>query len=91
MCGKCVCEECSKIRRRLCKKDKNAYRVCEYCDSKIENRKTEEMFREILDRKDNIIQKYRHDIADLEKREETRKKRIEELTEKVLAQFYLPR
>ncbi len=40
-CNKCVCEECSKNRRPLSKSDRNYYRVCDYCDKKMEYAKVD--------------------------------------------------
>ena len=82
MCGKSVCDECSKSMRRLCKKDKNFYRVCDYCDNKIGDRRTEELFRRILEEKDRAIVLFKQKTAELAGKIGDRHKRMDKLEQK---------
>ena len=36
-CSKSVCDTCSQNKRRLSRKDKKEYRVCDRCDTIIDN------------------------------------------------------
>jgi hypothetical protein len=36
-CGKSICGDCSKNKRRLSKMDKNKFRVCDECDTLLSN------------------------------------------------------
>ena len=53
-CGKMVCENCSKARRRLSKLEKTKHRVCDECDALLSNHLLEKMFqREVASKKAN--------------------------------------
>ena len=53
-CGKMVCENCSKARRRLSKLEKTKHRVCDECDALLSNHNLEKMFqREVASKKAN--------------------------------------
>ena len=43
-CGKAVCDACSKQKRRLCQNDTKRYRVCDECDTLMENHMLDGMF-----------------------------------------------
>ncbi len=83
MCGKCVCDECSKGMRRLCQKDLKFYRICDYCDNKIMNKHAEEAFKSVLDSKENQIKRYRQKIEELAEKTKDRAQRKEALGRKV--------
>ena len=54
-CGKMVCENCSKSRRRLCKMEKSKHRVCDECDALLSNYLLEKMFqREVSSKRSNF-------------------------------------
>ena len=36
-CGRCCCSECTQNKRMLSKSDKSIFRICDLCDTKIEN------------------------------------------------------
>jgi len=82
MCGKCTCDECSKSMRRLSKKDKNFYRVCDYCDNKVCNKQTEELFKRIIEERDNAIQTFKQKTVEYTEKIGERKKRMEKLEQK---------
>ena len=51
-CGKAVCENCSKVQRRLCVIDTKKHRVCDECDALLANHLLEQMFeREVQTKK----------------------------------------
>jgi len=43
-CGKAVCENCAKHKRRLSKLEDKVYRVCDECDTVLANYNLDQMF-----------------------------------------------
>ena len=47
-CGMSVCSLCSQQQRRLCKEDKQKYRVCDQCDTLMSNANFEQMYKDLM-------------------------------------------
>jgi hypothetical protein len=52
-CGKCICDACSKPRRRLSKLEKSKFRVCDECDILLSNYNFTRMYTREIEEKRN--------------------------------------
>ena len=48
MCAKSICNVCSLQKRQLCLQDTNKYRVCDECDTKLDNWEMQENHKEVI-------------------------------------------
>lgn len=55
-CAKSVCEVCSEIKRQLSKEDPEKYRVCDECDTRMDNCRIQNMVDEIVRMQESKIQ-----------------------------------
>lgn len=54
-CGKAVCERCSMNRKYLSKDSKEKFRVCDFCDTKLDNIRTKVNLERIIQLHDEKI------------------------------------
>ncbi len=47
-CGFAVCKDCSKNKKRLSIKDEEKFRVCDFCDTKLENARLKVNFEKLI-------------------------------------------
>ena len=85
-CGRSVCADCSESKRVLSKQDEKFYRVCDSCDTKMQNFKLENMLKTIHELKENSIVTLRgrielldEQVADAESKSKAEEARLEEL------------
>ena len=67
-CGISVCDLCSQTSRRLSKMDKKEYRVCDICDHKASNYQFKEKLQADLEKKKEIGQIVKNQIAKMEEK-----------------------
>ena len=63
-CGKAVCENCSKQKRRLSQLDQKKHRVCDECDALMANHLLLKMFEREVQSKKNLYEEKRAELKD---------------------------
>ena len=66
-CGKAVCENCSKSRRRLSQLNPEKLRICDECDALLANHMLEKMFQRELAFKKSTYEELKGQVKDMEK------------------------
>ena len=73
-CGKSICGDCSKNKRRLSKMDKSKFRVCDECDTLLSNYNFSRMYsRETEEKKQALLeiqQRVEHTQEEIQERTE---------------------
>ncbi len=82
-CGKRVCEDCSKSRRRLSRQDPNLYRVCVRCEEKLRYGTVERVFQGVENNRDLVAKLYRGRISQIQEKQRSCEKRAAFVGKKV--------
>ena len=65
-CGKSICQVCSEGRRRLSRADPEVHRVCDMCDTEMDNFKLKQNHEEVLAAQMEKIEVLNHQIEQLD-------------------------
>lgn len=65
-CGKAICEVCSENRRQLSKNDSTLYRVCDKCDTLMDNFRLKQNHEDVLRAQKTKIEMLNNQIVQLE-------------------------
>ena len=65
-CAKAICAVCSENRRQLSKKDTNAHRVCDWCDTEMDNYALQNVHINVLNVQNKLINQQSQEVENLD-------------------------
>ena len=77
-CAKAVCKLCSDNKKQLSKDDPTKYRVCDECDTILENYELQYEHQQILQNQQEKIEKMEQKVLDLDGKRQERQEAIDE-------------
>ena len=88
-CSKCICDDCSKNKRQLSRKDPKFYRVCDHCDKRMEYARIEILFKDVSKSRTNLLDAYKSKIEMLKEKQIAREKKMTALNNNVNGKNYI--
>lgn len=69
-CGASICDVCSQTRRVVSQTDKNVHRVCDRCDTEMDNFRLKENHKEVMKAQQERIEALNDEIVNLDNRKQ---------------------
>lgn len=68
-CGKAICDDCSSAKRVLCRQDSVKYRVCDICDTDMDNHRLKKLYEDAEEHEHMEIERLNEAILDFDDQE----------------------